>query len=92
MGRPRSPGALPGSEWAVTWDQAGWPLLFAPVTALAFVFPDGRLPSSKWRRAAVGVAATFGLMSIVSLFGPEPFEAPYERVDNPLLALPSAVE
>ena len=34
------PGALPGARWAALWDNSSWPLLFAGVTAIAFVFPD----------------------------------------------------
>ena len=38
------PGALPGPEWAVLWDQAAWPLLFAVLIAIAFVFPMAACP------------------------------------------------
>ena len=51
------PGALPGGRWAVLADHSLWPLLFAPVAAIALIFPDGRLPSPRWRRTAVGAAA-----------------------------------
>ena len=40
-----NPDALPGGEWAVLSSERGWPALFVGVTAIAFVFPDGRLPS-----------------------------------------------
>ncbi len=82
------PGALPGPEWAVLWDQSSWPLLFAVLIAIAFVFPDGRLPSPRWRRVAFGAAASFAAFLVLSFFDPEPFEAPYERVDRPLPGLP----
>jgi hypothetical protein len=79
-----SPGALPGAAWAVLWDQSGWPLLFAPAAGIALLFPDGRLPSPRWRLVAIGVIATFAGALTVSLLDPEPFDAPYERVENPL--------
>jgi len=41
------PGSLPGAPWAVLFDQSGWPTVFAAFTAIAFVFPDGRLPSPR---------------------------------------------
>ena len=44
-----APEALPGAEWAVLWSERGWPTLFICVTAIALVFPDGRLPSPRWR-------------------------------------------
>jgi hypothetical protein len=82
-----SPGALAGAEWAVLWIEAAWPLLFAPVVAIAFVFPDGRLPSRRWRRGAVGVAATFVGALVVGSLDLEPFGAPYQAVENPLPAV-----
>ena len=85
------PGALPGAEWAVLWNESAWPLLFAALIAIVFVFPDGRLPSPRWRRVALGATAAFGAFLVLSLFDPEPFEAPYERVDKPLPGLPDAV-
>ena len=47
------PGALPGAEWAVLVHERAWPTLFACITAIALVFPDGRLPSSRWRPVAI---------------------------------------
>ena len=85
------PDALPGAEWAVLWDQSSWPLLFAILIAIAFVFPDGRLPSPRWRRVAIAAAVSFAAFLVLSFFDPEPFEAPYERVDRPLPALPDAL-
>ena len=84
------PGALPGPEWAVLWDQAAWPLLFLLLTAIVLVFPAGRLPSARWRRIAVVAATGCAGFVVLGFFDPEPFEAPYERVDRPLPALPEA--
>ncbi len=80
------PGSLPGVEWAVLWDQTAWPLIFAPVLGIALLFPDGRLPSPRWRPVALGVAATIVLTLLVGAFEDEPFDAPYAAVDNPLPA------
>ena len=87
------PGALPGPEWAVLWSQSAWPLLFAVIVAIAFVFPDGRLPSRspRWRRVAIVAGAAYAALLLVSFFDPEPFEAPYQDVDRPLPALPGAM-
>lgn len=82
------PGALPGPEWAVLWDQSAWPLLFGVLIAIAFVFPDGQLPSPRWRRVAFGAAAAFAAFLVLSFFDSEPFESPYEGVDKPLPGLP----
>ena len=82
------PGALPGPEWAVLWDQSAWPLLFAVLIAIAFVFPDGRLPSPRWRRVAFAATASVAAFLVLSFFDSEPFESPYEDVDRPLPGLP----
>ena len=84
------PGALPGPEWAVLWDQSAWPLLFLVLTAIVLVFPDGRLPSARWRRIAVVAATGCAGFVLLGFFDPEPFEAPYESVNRPLPALPEA--
>ena len=43
------PGALPGGAWAALVSDRAWPLIFVGVTAIGWVFPDGRLPSPRWR-------------------------------------------
>ena len=85
------PGALPGARWAALWDNSAWPLLFAVVTAIAFVFPDGSLPSPRWRRVAVGAGAAFAALILGQLFDASPFDAPFRHVASPLPALPRAV-
>ena len=82
------PGALPGGRWAVLADHALWPLLFAPVAAIALIFPDGRLPSPRWRRIAVGAAASFAGLLLVQFFGVEKFDPPFEHVTSPMPEVP----
>jgi two-component system, NarL family, sensor kinase len=78
------PGSLPAGRIAVLWTDASWPTLFAGVAAIAFVFPDGRLPSPRWRRVAVGAGASFVGLIAVGLFTRERFDAPFEHVTSPL--------
>jgi signal transduction histidine kinase len=85
------PGALPGPEWAVLWDQSAWSLLFGVILAIVLLFPDGRLPSPRARWVAICGAAAVAGFAVLSVFDPEPFEAPYEAVDRPLPALPDAL-
>jgi signal transduction histidine kinase len=82
------PGSLPAADFAASYDQNGWPLLFAPLTAIAFVFPDGRLPSPRWRKIAIGAAVLFGILVFVAFFGPRDLEKPYQAVSNPLPEIP----
>ena len=85
------PGALPGGEWAVLFSEREWPLLFVGVTAIAWVFPDGRLPSPRWRPFAVGAAASFAVLMLTSLFAVEHFSGDFANIANPLPTLPSSV-
>jgi signal transduction histidine kinase len=87
---PTHPGA-PGAEWAVLFSDRGWPTLFAAVTAIAFVFPDGRLPSPRWRPVAIAAAVSFAGLFVASSFSADPFAAPFEHVASPLARLPRAV-
>lgn len=87
----QSDDPLPGARLAAVYDQATWPLLFAPVAAIAFVFPDGRLPSSRWRKVAIG-ALGFCVLSVVLMFlGPRDFEKPFEAFSSPLPQMPEAI-
>jgi signal transduction histidine kinase len=79
-------GTLPGADWGVLYDNKAWPLLFAPFTAIAYVFPDGRLPSPRWRRVAYVATGSLVAMLVLGPFSSEPFDAPYGAVDNPLPA------
>jgi signal transduction histidine kinase len=85
-----SPGALPGGRWALLWDQVLWPSFFAGPAALAFVFPDGRLPSPRWRPVAIAAAAAFCLTLALGV-GTEELPARF-GVERPLPALPSAFD
>ena len=84
------PGSLPGGRAAAVWDTSGWPLLFAGVIAVAFVFPEGRLPSPRWRPWAIGGAASFLVMLLGGLLSGEPLDAPFEEL-APFNVLPGAV-
>jgi signal transduction histidine kinase len=81
------PGALPGGDWAALFSDSSWPLLFVCPVAIAYVFPDGRLPSRRWRMIAVIGAASFALMLLLAPFSPEDLNAPFDSVDSPLPSL-----
>ncbi|MEY2513009.1 MAG: hypothetical protein QOJ89_367 [bacterium] len=85
------PGSLAGAAFAALYDQATWPLLFVPFAAIAYLFPDGRLPSPRWRRVAIAAAGLTTLAIVLGFFAPRGLDAPYEAVDSPLPALPKLV-
>jgi hypothetical protein len=61
-----------------------WPSLYAWPLALAFVFPDGRLPSRRWRAAAALAAASVALLIFGLATGGRNLEKPFADVANPL--------
>ena len=60
-----------------------WPVLFLWPLALAYVFPDGRLPSPRWRPAAAAACAACGGL-VVLLAGAPELETSYGTLANPL--------
>ena len=85
------PGALPGASWGVLFSQRAWPLLFAAITAIAWVFPDGRLPSPRWRPYAIAGAVSYALLVVLSFLATERFEEPFVGQPSPLPELPESV-
>jgi signal transduction histidine kinase len=83
-------GSLPASRLAALWTEASWPLMFAPLTAVGFLFPDGRLPSPRWRPVAIGAVASFVGLTCVELVAPWNLaeDPPFEAVESPLPVLP----
>jgi hypothetical protein len=75
---------LPGGRLSVlVWDVAG-PPTFGWVGAALLLFPDGRLPSRRWRPALGLAIAGMALVVIGYLFRPGGGDEPYESVTNPL--------
>jgi signal transduction histidine kinase len=77
--------------WAAVVAQE-WPVLFLWPLALAYLFPDGHLPSPRWRPFAVAVCVVCGGLVALLALGEEP-ETPYGKVSNPLpVTVPSSLE
>jgi hypothetical protein len=78
------PGSLPlasGLMWAANW---AWIPGFMPLlTLLLLLFPDGALPSHRWRPVAWLAGLGMGLLIVGYAFAPGPLED-YPRVENPL--------
>ncbi len=75
---------IPDEGWVLQCSRALWPLLYAWPIALAFVFPNGRLLTRRWRWVAIAGAACFVGFLIVALSDPEPFDPPDQAVPSPL--------
>ena len=90
-GLVEEPGSLPAASFAALFDSASFPLLFAPLVAIAFVFPDGRLPSPRWRPMARIAVASLTVVLVVQLVQPGELEEPFDVADFPLAQLPAAV-
>ena len=85
------PDTLPGGEWAVLIHERAWPTLFICVAAIALVFPDGRLPSPRWRRVAILATVSFAALTVVSLLAAERYSEKFDHVSSPLPELSEAV-
>jgi signal transduction histidine kinase len=85
------PGSLPGGRWAALWDTACWPTLFVGLIAVAFVFPDGHLPSPRWRRIVAAAGMAFLLLQVSALFSSDPLDPPFGHVARPLPELSGLV-
>src|SRR5207253_3787675 len=85
------PGSLPAARWAVLWDKIDWPTMFAGMTALAFLFPDGRLLPGRWRKVAIAALVSFAGLMVAVAFEPQHFSGDFAAVHSPLPALPGVV-
>ncbi len=84
------PGSLPGGSWAALISSL-WPVFFAWPLAVAFVFPDGRLLSRRWRPYALFAAGAMTLL-VMALVLADQLEPPFSDVQNPVsLRLPDAL-
>jgi hypothetical protein len=85
------PGALPGGDWAVVVSDRAWPLFFVGVTAIGWVFPDGRLPSPRWRPWALAAALSFAGLIVCTVLEAVPFGGPFADVPRPFRGVSGAV-
>jgi hypothetical protein len=79
------PGSLPGGAVALALHQPMWVLVSGlPGTFLIMLFPDGQLPSRRWRPWAYFCALAIVVIYAMILIGPGSFEdTGYPGVRNP---------
>jgi hypothetical protein len=84
-------GAFPTFEIALVLENVVWIPTIGLMIFLVLVFPDGRLPSPRWRVVAGLTALTLLSLAIVSLFGVRNFaNLGHPEVANPLAIAPIA--
>lgn len=78
-------GGLVANGWTLQASRATWPLLYAWPIAIAYVFPNGRLLTPRWRWVAAAASACYLGFFAVAMLDPTPFDPPDASVRNPLL-------
>ncbi len=81
------PELIGARGWSLQVARAVWPLLYAWPVAVAFVFPDGRLLSRRWRYVAGVGAFCFVAFMGVAMFDRSSFDPPDQDVPNPMAAV-----
>jgi signal transduction histidine kinase len=77
------PGALPAVAWAWWLGDFLWVgLLSLPTTFLLLLFPDGRVPSSRWR-PVLWIVTGF-VLTAIAVFALDPMSYAGGRFENPL--------
>jgi hypothetical protein len=81
-----SPGSLPRPDFALALSEPMWvPMIGLMGTFLILLFPDGRLPSPRWRPWAWLCAIAIVVPFVGILIGPGSFaDSGYPNVENPL--------
>jgi hypothetical protein len=75
---------LPGGTIAAWLQNLGLPPCFGLLGLTLLLFPDGRLPSRRWRPVVGLAGAGIALVVIGYALRPGPFDAPFDTVANPV--------
>jgi len=79
-----TPGDLPGGAAAAWLQNFGVPPAFGLLGVALLLFPDGRIPSRRWRPALWLALAGITLNVLGYALRPGPLDAPFDTVTNPL--------
>jgi hypothetical protein len=78
-----SPGTWPGDTTAAWLQNLGLPPGFGLLAVALLLFPDGRLPSRRWRPALWLALAGIVLIVVGYALRPGPLDDPFESISNP---------
>jgi hypothetical protein len=78
-----SPGTWPGDTGAAWLQNLGLPPSFGLLAVALLLFPDGRLPSTRWRPALWLALAGIALIVVGYGLRPGPLDGPFESISNP---------
>jgi len=76
--------SLPGSRYGAWLENWLFPVNAALLAFLLLVFPDGHLPSRRWRAVGLTLAVSWSLLILGAMFTPRPIDVAGVPVQNPL--------
>ncbi|MBJ7455223.1 MAG: hypothetical protein JHC74_04100 [Thermoleophilia bacterium] len=82
---------LPARTWLGAVGAALWPAFYVWPLAIALLFPDGRLPSPRWRRAAIATFTAPAVVVLGILIGQESLTSSQGGGPNPFFVDPPPV-
>jgi hypothetical protein len=68
------------AAWISGWSWIPFPML---IVLLCFLFPDGRLPSPRWRPLTAAIVGVCALLTVAGALRPGPLDPPLQALDNP---------
>lgn len=77
-------GDVPGAAWAALVGSALWTVSIATLPLVLMTFPDGTLPSRRWRRVVQLVVVATVLGSLTQAVTPGPFTEDLPTIVNPI--------
>jgi hypothetical protein len=78
------PGGLPDGRIAAPLGLTAWIFLLAAIMVVLVLFPEGRLPSRRWRWYIVALGLSSALAAVGGLTDPGPLPKPLAAYDNGL--------